>query len=69
MWSFNRDGQCDVGLERDRNEAMGVDRDSKRSARADLVNRARPQRGVALLDAAFPASAPIPGVVDQTAER
>jgi hypothetical protein len=46
---------------------MGVDLSRKRNARADLVNRARPQRGVALLDAAFPASSPIPGVVDQTA--
>jgi hypothetical protein len=64
MWSFNRDGECDEALKRDRNDAMGIDVAAKRAQRQDLVELARPQHGVDAMADAFPASTPIPGVVD-----
>ena len=33
MWAFNRDGEADEALLRERNEAMGLDVDAKRAAR------------------------------------
>ncbi|MGY1712346.1 OBAP family protein [Geodermatophilus sp. SYSU D00758] len=64
MWSFNRDGECDPALERDRDEAMGLDTADERRRRQDLTSRAHPQHGVDALRAAFPGSTPVPGVVD-----
>ncbi|MGC4790595.1 TMEM175 family protein [Micromonospora sp. DT178] len=40
---------------------MGVDSAEKRDSRSGLVEHARPQEGVALLDEAFPDGTPIPG--------
>jgi hypothetical protein len=62
MWSFNRDGECDPALERDREAAMGIDRAAKRAARESLVPLAHPQRGVDVLQSAFGAGVPIAGV-------
>ncbi|WP_088979042.1 hypothetical protein [Micromonospora coxensis] len=59
--------QC--ALEQHRNEAMDVDRAEKRRAWSDLLERAHPQDGVALLDGAFPAGEPVPGVVDRSTGR
>jgi hypothetical protein len=64
MWSFNRDGEADESLERHRNEHMDIDTRDRRSRRADLVDAARPQRGVDVLRETFPRSRPLPGVVD-----
>src|SRR3954468_12580474 len=54
MWSFNRDGEADEALRGDFQRAMGVDEGTKRQQRRDLVERARPQRGVGLMAAEFP---------------
>ncbi|XRQ05091.1 OBAP family protein [Actinomadura welshii] len=64
MWSFNRDGECDEELARDRNEAMNVDTDAKRADRQSLLKLARPQWGVDDMKDDFPHAAPVPGVVD-----
>lgn len=64
MWSFNRDGESDERMKQDRNEAMGIDVDRKRADRQELVELAHPQEGVDLLRSHFPASTPVPGVVD-----
>lgn len=64
MWSFNRDGEADEAMKRDRDEAMQVDTARKRRERQELVSRTHPQRGVDLLKEAFPDAeeAPPPGV-------
>jgi hypothetical protein len=64
MWSFNREGECDESLKRDRNDAMGIDPDAKRADRQSLLPLAHPQRGVDAMRADFPHSVPIPGVVE-----
>jgi hypothetical protein len=64
MWSFNRDGECDEALKRDRNETMGIDADEKRAGRQDLVELAHPQCGVDAMKDQFTGTTPIPGVVD-----
>jgi hypothetical protein len=64
MWSFNRDGEADSELKRDRNRALQIDVERKRSQRQDLVPNAHPQRGVDLLKDTFPDARPLPGVVD-----
>lgn len=64
MWSFNRDGECDEGLKRDRDTAMGLDTSRKREQRHDLVGEARPQHGVDAMADQFPGSTPVPGVVE-----
>ena len=66
MWSFNRDGEADEAMKEDRNEAMGIDTDHKRSLRRDLADMAHPQRGVDTLKEAFPDAddTPPPGVRD-----
>lgn len=68
MWSFNRDGECDEALRRDRDRAMGIDTDRKREERQDLLKRARPQRGVDAMASQFTGTTPIPGVVDRHTE-
>jgi hypothetical protein len=65
MWSFNREGECDESLKRDRNEAMGIDVEAKRADRQSLLPLAHPQRGVDAMRGDFPGSTPIPGVVER----
>lgn len=64
MWSFNRDGEADEQMKQDRDETMQLDPARKRRKRQDLVEQARPQRGVDRLKDAFPdaAETPPPGV-------
>ncbi len=64
MWSFNRDGECDEGLRRDRDEAMDLDTDVKRADRQSFLPLAHPQHGVDDMKNDFPSSTPVPGVVD-----
>ncbi len=66
MWSFNRDGETDQKLERDRDEHMGLDTSAKRSDRRDLARLARPQRGVDTLKGYFPQAAEPPEGVRET---
>ena len=67
MWSFNRDGECDEGLKRDRDTAMGIDTDSRRADRQSFLEFAEPQCGVDDMKDDFPGARPIPGVVDARA--
>lgn len=66
MWSFNRDGEVDSTLERNRNEQMQIDTPKKRQERQAFVDLAHPQYGVDTLKDAFPnaADSPPPGVQD-----
>jgi hypothetical protein len=66
MWSFNRFGELDDAMKKDRNQAMGVNDDKKRSERSDLAVNAHPQRGVNALKNAFPDADDRPaGVADR----
>jgi hypothetical protein len=60
MWSLNRDGELDPSLLADRDQAMEIDSHEKRAQRQDLVESARPQRGVDDLKGRFPQAAPEP---------
>ncbi|CNE09770.1 Protein of uncharacterised function (DUF1264) [Mycobacterium tuberculosis] len=64
MWSFNREGECDEALKRDRNEVMQLDTEKKREERQEFVPLAGPQRGVDAMRDQFTGTEPIPGVVD-----
>ncbi|SFI04277.1 OBAP family protein [Modicisalibacter xianhensis] len=64
MWSFNRQGECDETLKRNRNQAMQVDIDKKARDRQTYVELAHPQRGVNALANAFSHTEPQPGVED-----
>lgn len=64
MWSFNRQGECDETLKRNRNQAMQVDIDKKARDRQTYVELAHPQRGVNALAKAFSHTEPLPGVED-----
>jgi hypothetical protein len=64
MWSFNRDGECDEALRRNRDDAMRVDTEGKRADRQSLREHAKPQYGVDEMKDGFPNSLPIPGVRD-----
>jgi len=64
MWSFNRDGEADAQLKRDRNEALRIDVEQKRARRQDLPRAAHPQRGVDPLSDAFPETRPVRRVTD-----
>ncbi len=64
MWSFNRDGECDEAMRRDRDEAMGLDTAARRADRQSFRDQARPQHGVAAMRDDFRGSVPLPGVVD-----
>ena len=66
MWSFNRDGECDETLKRDRDEAMGLQTERKRRDRQSLLASAKPQCGVDAMKDDFSGTQPIPGVVDVT---
>ncbi|ROS73312.1 OBAP family protein [Cellulomonas sp. PhB143] len=67
MWSFNREGECDEALIRDRNEAMGLDTAGRRESRRTLEPDAEPQHGVDAMRDDFPGSVPVPGVRDADA--
>jgi Protein of unknown function (DUF1264) len=69
MWSFNREGECDPALRRDRDQAMGIDSDAKRADRQSLLDLAHPQWGVDTMKADFPGARPIPGVLDVNSVR
>ncbi|HXV94186.1 MAG TPA: OBAP family protein [Pseudonocardia sp.] len=64
MWSFNRELECDKALERDRDEAMGLDTAATREKRQDLRELAHPQHGVDAMKDQFTGTIPVPGVVD-----
>jgi Protein of unknown function (DUF1264) len=64
MWSFNRKGERAPELEHDRNEAMGIDTDTKRANRQELAELAHPQHGVDAMADQFTGTTSIPGVVD-----
>lgn len=64
MWSFNRDGESDPALERDREAAMDLHTPRTRRQRQDLLEHAHPQHGVDALKGRFPGTSPVPGVVD-----
>ncbi len=64
MWSFNREGECDESIKRDRNEAMSIDLEAKRADRQSFVDLAEPQWGVDDMRGDFPGTTPIPGVTD-----
>ncbi|GAB3561306.1 OBAP family protein [Spelaeicoccus albus] len=66
MWSFNRDGECDESLKKDRDRAMGIDTAANRDRRQRLVAGARPQRGVNAMKDQFDGTTAIPGVVDMS---
>jgi hypothetical protein len=68
MWSFNRDGECDDDLRRDRDDAMGIDTSAKRADRQSFLELAEPQYGVDSMKDDFPDATPIPGVVDACAQ-
>jgi len=61
MWSFNREGECDERLIRDRNRAMGIDADAKRADRQSFLRSARPQWGVDTMKDDFPDTVRVPG--------
>lgn len=71
MWSFNRDGEADEALLKNRKRCMQIDPEEKRAARQDLVRFAHPQHGVDALKGRLPraAASPPPGVVDVTAAQ
>jgi uncharacterized protein DUF1264 len=64
-WSFNRDGEAQLGLVESRDRRMGTDTAKKRERRRDLTKLTRPQAGVDLLRKSFPEATPITGVVDK----
>lgn len=64
MWSFNRDGECDQSLQADRDRTMDIDVSGKRAARQELLDLARPQRGVDAMRDQFSGTTPVRGVVD-----
>lgn len=53
-WSFNADGEAKEGLIEARDETMDVDTQEKRESRQDLVDKAKPQRGVDRIGDEFP---------------
>lgn len=64
MWSFNREGEADEALVRERARRLQIDVEAKRAERQELVEYAHPQYGVDLLKGRFPGAAedPPPGV-------
>ncbi|MFL6587494.1 MAG: OBAP family protein [Luteimonas sp.] len=63
-WSFSRDGEIDPALVASRDTRLGIDTAAVRARRQPLIDAMRPQRGVDTLQAHFPASTPIDGVVE-----
>jgi hypothetical protein len=70
-WSFNRDGEAKAGLVEQRDRKLKIDTARKREDRRDLVQMAKPQRGVDAISAEFAGpTKSIPGVSDEaSAER
>jgi hypothetical protein len=67
-WSLNRFGEAAPGLVDSRDRRMGISTQERRRQRQDLTDLAHPQEGVDALAGQFPwPTAPIPGVVDNTA--
>jgi hypothetical protein len=65
MWSFNKDGQLDATLERQRNKRLDVSLEQKRREREEMIALAQPQEGVELLTRSFgDMQRAYPGVVD-----
>lgn len=64
MWSFNRDGECDEDLRRERNQAMDIDTEAKRGDRQAFLEKAEPQHGVNAMKDDFPDATSIDGVTD-----
>lgn len=67
MWSFNREGECDESLKRDRDQAMELDTKKKHDERQSLVDLAHPQQGVDAMKNQFTGTSPTPGVTDANA--
>ena len=69
MWSFNREGQSDKGMEHDRDRALGISSAERAQRRRGLAGRMHPQEGVDAMTGSFPGpeDAPPPGVVDVAA--
>jgi hypothetical protein len=65
-WSFNRDGEVNPCLMRERDRSMTIDTEERRRQRTTLVSCAHPQDGVNVLRSAFPGSVPVAGVIDKT---
>jgi hypothetical protein len=65
MWSFNRIGECDEALKRNRDEAMRINPEKKARDRQSYVDLAHPQRGVDSLAGAFSNTEPVAGVEDK----
>ncbi|PTL83217.1 OBAP family protein [Vitiosangium sp. GDMCC 1.1324] len=57
-WSFNREGEIDPRLTRERDARLGLDPERKRAERAGLAELAHPQRGEDTLKDALPISEP-----------
>jgi len=65
MWSFNREGEAEESLKRNRDEHFGIDVPLRRERRQRaLLRSARPQQGVDDMRDDFSGTAPVPGVVD-----
>lgn len=64
MWSFNREGECNESLKRDRDQAMELNTKKKHDERQSLVDLAHPQQGVDAMKNQFTGTSPIPGVTD-----
>jgi hypothetical protein len=64
-WSFNADGELDERLVKERDKRMNLDSAQKRKDRGGMTARARAQRGVDALAAAFPGRRPIPAVTER----
>jgi len=65
-WSFNGDGEMDERLVHERDKRMNIDSVQKRKDRGAMTERARAQRGVDALAAAFPGRRPMPGVSERS---
>jgi hypothetical protein len=70
MWSFNREGEAEESLKRNRDEHFGIDVAVRRERRQRaLLRYARPQQGVDDMRDDFRGTTPVPGVVDVRAGR
>lgn len=64
MWSFNREGECEESLKRNRDHAMNLDTARKHDERQAFLDLAHPQCRVDAMKEQFTGTTPIPGVVD-----
>lgn len=65
-WSFNRDGEADPALLKEREQRLGIRADERRRSRAELRELARPQEGVDALKGQFGRpTRELPGVQDK----